>query len=100
MSQSSARHGIGGALALVTADKNNDKVVLHVHHVLDDNLNATTHITEEQLRKAAGISHMNNNRITGMTRETKNKSDGLVEKTDKSTWPFTSLVVLTLAWVS
>lgn len=80
----SARHGIGGPLALLTADKNNDRVVLHVHHVLGDDLSASTHITHDQLRKAAGISHMNNHRITGATIETTNYSDGLVAVTVKS----------------
>lgn len=52
--------GIHGNLQNVTADLNHDKAVLVVEHEIPDDGGATsTHITQEQLRKALGVSHIN-----------------------------------------
>lgn len=75
--------GIHGKLQHVLADANHTEATLCVHHVLDENLQASTHITQEQLRKAANVSHINLLNPTAVSIETVNNSKGMAAVTIK-----------------
>ncbi|MGB0547725.1 MAG: hypothetical protein ACPGR8_01210 [Limisphaerales bacterium] len=75
--------GIHGKLQHVLADANHTEATLCVHHVLGEDLSSTTHVTQDQLRKAANISHINLLNPTKLTIETINQSDGMAAVTIK-----------------
>ena len=70
--------GIHGKLQHVLADANHTEAVICVHHTLGDDLTATTHVTHEQLRKAANVSHMNLLSPKAIKLKTINQSDGVM----------------------
>ena len=75
--------GIHGKLQHVLADANHTEAVLCVHHVLDEDLTASTHVTQDQLRKAANISHINLLNPSKLSIETINNSNGMTAVTVK-----------------
>ena len=85
--------GIGGKLQHVLADCNHETAKICVQHVLGDDLTATSHVSQEQLRKALGVSHINLSNVTGMELRTSNTSGGLaavvVQSGDGSPLPIT-----------
>jgi hypothetical protein len=76
--------GIHGALQHVVADLNMPKSSVLVHHVVGEDGCATTNVSQEQLRKALGVSHINLHNITGVQIKTQNQSSGPVACTIRS----------------
>ena len=70
--------GIGGPLAKISADHNNTSGTIMVHHVLGNDLTATTHISQPVLAKALGVSHINAHNVDAVSFSTDNHSDGIV----------------------
>lgn len=70
--------GIGGPLAKISADHNNETGTITVHHVLGADLTASTHISQPVLAKALGVSHINAHNVDAISFSTDNHSDGVV----------------------
>ena len=82
-SEADSTLGIHGKLQHSLADANHEDVTLVVCHQLGDDLSHTAHISHDNLRKAAGVSHMNLLRPESMTVECQNLSGGLAAVTVK-----------------
>lgn len=82
--ESSHALGIMGELQHVAADLNQPKASVVVHHVLDEDGTASTTISQEQVRKALGVSHINLHNVTGMEIHTQSSSAGPIGCTVRS----------------
>lgn len=85
MADSSEDHtlGIHGKLQHVVADANHETATLIVNHTLGDDLTASSHISQENLRKAACVSHTNLLNADAVTVTTHNLSGGVAAVTIK-----------------
>ena len=75
--------GIHGKLQHVAADLNHEDVTFCVHHVLGADKKDTTTLSQEQVRKMMGISHINLANVSAMSIKTQNASAGLAAVTVK-----------------
>ena len=75
--------GIHGKLQHVIADANHEAATIIVNHTLGDDLTACSHISQENVRKAACVSHTNLLNADAVTVTTQNLSGGVAAVTIK-----------------